>query len=82
MAGNGLNQQQLQQLTARYAAQQNIDPQALTQQMQRWQPWLRLLMASWYELRWQQTQNRCFTRWQQGSLAAGVFRLRGEVWVR
>jgi thiamine kinase len=60
VAGNGLNQQQQQQLTACYAAQQNIDPQALMQQMQRWQPWLRLLMASWYELRWQQSQQPMF----------------------
>lgn len=70
VAGNGLNQQQQHQLTAYYAEQQKLDEQALKQQMQRWQPWLRLLMASWYELRWQQSQEPMF------------FSLAAEAWQR
>lgn len=60
VAGNGLHGQQQAQLTAAYAAAQRLDPALLARQMQRWQPWLKLLMASWYELRWQQTQEETF----------------------
>lgn len=60
VAGNGLNGQQQAQLTAAYAASQQLAPAVLARQMQRWQPWLKLLMASWYELRWQQTQEETF----------------------
>lgn len=60
VAGNELNEQQKARLTAAYAAAQQLDPAALARQMNRWQPWLKLLMASWYELRWQQTQERTF----------------------
>lgn len=60
VAGNGLNGQQQAQLTAAYADMQQLNPAVLARQMQRWQPWLMLLMASWYELRWQQTQEETF----------------------
>ncbi len=33
----------------------------LTTQVGRWQPWLMILMASWYEWRWQQTGEQPFT---------------------
>ncbi len=60
VAGNGLNLEQQQRLTACYARQQHLDPAALVLQMRRWQPWLDLLMACWYELRWQQSQELTF----------------------
>lgn len=60
VAGNGLDEQQKAQLTAAYATAQRLEAAVLARQMQRWQPWLRLLMASWYELRWQQTQEQTF----------------------
>jgi len=34
-----------------YATAVQLRPDKLAQQVQRWQPWLRLLMASWYQLR-------------------------------
>lgn len=36
---------------AEYAAAMQLPLPALVQQVRRWQPWLRLLMASWYQLR-------------------------------
>ncbi|WP_293774057.1 thiamine kinase [uncultured Pantoea sp.] len=36
---------------AGYAAAMQLPLTALAQQVRRWQPWLRLLMASWYQLR-------------------------------
>lgn len=38
-----------------YAQEAKIVPKRLTRQVQRWQPWLRLLMASWYQLRAEQS---------------------------
>lgn len=70
VAGNALDLRQQAQLTACYAQQQKLNPQLLDVQMRRWQPWLRLLMASWYELRWQQSQDRLF------------FTLAAEAWQR
>ena len=48
------------QLTAEYARQAHIDELQLWRQIQRWRPWVRLLMAGWYERRWQQTGDRQF----------------------
>lgn len=70
VAGNNLDRQQQTQLIAVYAQQQKLDPSLLGRQMRRWQPWLRLLMASWYELRWQQSQDAMF------------FTLAAEAWQR
>ncbi|WP_338564770.1 phosphotransferase [Erwinia sp. E_sp_W01_6] len=70
VAGNNLDCQQQTQLIAVYAQQQKLDPSLLGRQMRRWQPWLRLLMASWYELRWQQSQDAMF------------FTLAAEAWQR
>lgn len=36
---------------AEYAAAMQLPLPVLVQQVRRWQPWLRLLMASWYQLR-------------------------------
>ena len=48
------------QLTAEYVRQAHIDELQLWRQIQRWRPWVRLLMAGWYERRWQQTGDRQF----------------------
>ncbi|WP_154955164.1 thiamine kinase [Klebsiella grimontii] len=47
-------------LAAEYARQASIDEHQLWRQIQRWRPWVRLLMAGWYERRWQQTGDRQF----------------------
>jgi len=43
-----------------YAKASHIDVKTLRRQVYRWQPWVMMLMASWYECRWQQTQDRTF----------------------
>lgn len=43
-----------------YAARAHIAPVELWQQILRWRPWVLLLMAGWYECRWQQTGDRQF----------------------
>lgn len=40
-----------------YAQQTGMDQQQLRQQVARWQPWLRLLAASWYQLRAEQSDD-------------------------
>lgn len=54
-AANPLNAAQCATLVRQYAADNQIDADALHRQMRRWQPWLRLLMASWYQLRAEQS---------------------------
>jgi len=70
IAGNDLSMQQQASLIADYAAQQQLDPAALRLQICRWQPWLRLLIACWYERRWQQSGDKLYDglaaeAWQQ-----------------
>lgn len=48
------------QLAAEYARLARIDELQLWRQIQRWRPWVQLLMAGWYERRWQQTGDRQF----------------------
>lgn len=48
-------------LTA-YSAAMNIHRDVLSRQVRRWLPWVCLLMASWYEWRWQQTHSDEFIR--------------------
>ena len=43
-----------------YAQLSHIQVDELSRQVRRWQPWVILLMASWYECRWQQTHDRTF----------------------
>lgn len=52
---------------AGYAQRAHLNPQALQQQMQRWQPWLQLLMASWYQLRAEQSQDPALQQLAQAS---------------
>jgi thiamine kinase len=47
-------------LAAEYARRASIDELQLWRQIQRWRPWVQLLMAGWYERRWQQTGDRQF----------------------
>lgn len=47
-------------LVAEYARLARIDDLLLWRQVQRWRPWVLLLMAGWYELRWRQTGERQF----------------------
>jgi thiamine kinase len=48
------------QLVTAYARLARIDERLLWRQVQRWRPWVILLMAGWYERRWQQTGDRQF----------------------
>ncbi|MFP2514052.1 thiamine kinase [Buttiauxella agrestis] len=43
-----------------YAQWSHIPLETLTRQAARWRPWVMILMASWYECRWRQTQDRTF----------------------
>lgn len=47
-------------LIKRYAQMMNLDRLRLQRQVARWQPWLRLLIASWYQLRAEQTADPRF----------------------
>lgn len=57
---NALSGQQEQAFIRHYAGLQNLEVTALHQQMRRWQPWLNLLVACWYELRLQQSGDTVF----------------------
>lgn len=48
------------QLVTAYARRAAIDPQQLWRQVARWRPWVLLLMAGWYEMRWRQSGDRQF----------------------
>lgn len=47
-------------LVMAYARMAKIDPVLLWRQVLRWRPWVLMLMAGWYECRWQQTGDRQF----------------------
>ena len=49
-----------QPLIRAYAQLSHLSMATLGQQVERWRPWVTLLMASWYECRWRQTQDRTF----------------------
>ncbi|KOC91838.1 thiamine kinase [Winslowiella iniecta] len=59
-AANPLTAAQCERLVTQYAVDNQIDTDALRVQMQRWQPWLQLLMASWYQLRAEQSGDQPF----------------------
>jgi len=48
------------QLLNEYSRFARIDKQQLRRQIQRWRPWVLILMAGWYERRWQQSGDRQF----------------------
>lgn len=47
-------------LVAAYAREAALDAAQLWRHVQRWRPWVLLLMAGWYECRWQQTNDQQF----------------------
>lgn len=47
-------------LVIAYARLAQIEPALLWRQVLRWRPWVLMLMAGWYECRWQQTGDRQF----------------------
>jgi len=49
-----------QQLLAAYAHAAQLDLTPLQRQVKRWRPWVLMLMAGWFELRWQQSQDKQF----------------------
>lgn len=52
---------------AGYATRARLQEARLAQQIGRWQPWLQLLMASWYQLRAEQSQDDTLQRLAQAS---------------
>lgn len=52
--------QQRHQLTQVYAELAHIAPEILWRQTLRWRPWVLMLMAGWFECRWQQTGDEQF----------------------
>ena len=55
VSANGLTPEQRAGLLAHYARLNHLNLAVLERQVRRWQPWLRLLLASWYQLRWEQS---------------------------
>ncbi|WP_039058101.1 thiamine kinase [Enterobacter sp. Bisph1] len=51
---------QRRSLVGSYAQHAVIDPARLWRQVKRWRPWVLMLMAGWYECRFQQTGDRQF----------------------
>ncbi|RWR01898.1 thiamine kinase [[Pantoea] beijingensis] len=69
IASNGFPAQQRDALLYDYAERNQLDERQLRRQLTRWQPWLRLLMASWFQLRAEQSQDEAMhqqarTAWQ------------------
>lgn len=65
---------------SRYAHFAHLELAELSRQIARWQPWVKLLVASWYECRWQQTNQPQFATladkaWQE-------MRYQEKIWVR
>ena len=65
---------------SRYAQLAHLERAELSCQVTRWQPWVKLLVASWYECRWQQTHQPQFAAladraWQE-------MRYQEKIWVR
>lgn len=63
-----------------YAYLSGLRVEALERQIVRWQPWVKLLVASWYECRWQQTNQPLFATladqaWQE-------MKHQENIWVR
>ncbi|HEP0585011.1 TPA: thiamine kinase [Klebsiella aerogenes] len=48
------------QLLKAYSRLAHLDERQLRRQIQRWRPWVLMLMAGWYERRWQQSGDRQF----------------------
>lgn len=48
------------QLVNDYAVRGKMSPESLWQQVRRWDPWVQMLKAGWYEYRWRQTGEQHF----------------------
>ncbi|MFS2223985.1 thiamine kinase [Pantoea sp. B65] len=55
IGASGLSAAQSRRLLLDYARHNQLDAARLARQVARWHPWLRLLMASWYQLRAEQS---------------------------
>lgn len=51
---------QRRELTWAYAEQAHFSPEPLWRQVKRWRPWVLMLMAGWFECRWQQSGDKQF----------------------
>lgn len=60
LAAVWISPHQRRKLVAAYARRAAIDAQQLWRQVVLWRPWVLLLMAGWYEMRWQQSGDRQF----------------------
>ena len=49
-----------QMLIRDYARVAHIDPDALRRQVRRWRPWVIMLMAGWFEMRYRQSRDKQF----------------------
>ncbi|MGS2873549.1 thiamine kinase [Enterobacter huaxiensis] len=49
-----------EQLIRAYARSAQMDPSRLAKQVRRWQPWVLMLMAGWFEMRFQQSKDKQF----------------------
>ncbi|KUQ34459.1 hypothetical protein AWI11_01825 [Enterobacter hormaechei subsp. steigerwaltii] len=49
-----------EQLITAYARNANINALTLARQVARWRPWVLMLMAGWFEMRLQQTDDKQF----------------------
>ena len=56
------DESQHQRLVSAYAQRAHIEQDALWRQVRRWQIWIMMLKAGWFEYRWQQTGERQFIR--------------------
>ena len=60
LASVWLEEREREALVAAYASRAKLNATALQRQVKRWRPWVRLLLAGWYELRWRETGNQQF----------------------
>lgn len=49
-----------EQLIMAYARSAQMNPSRLAKQVRRWQPWVLMLMAGWFEMRFQQSKDKQF----------------------
>lgn len=54
------SEHQRRQLVAEYARRATLDDAQLWRQVVRWRPWIAMLMAGWFECRWQQSGDQQF----------------------
>ncbi len=54
------NEAHRRELVIHYAQHGRLDAVLLWRQVKRWRPWVQMLMAGWYECRWQQTGDQQF----------------------